>query len=152
MARRGARFPPGPAGWLLSVIVALLLAFVWASDAITLQGERTVYTVECRDGVWRDDVCTGRLVAGDRYRFRALKAHAEVLFWTSGSSEPAGKFTGCTVDDGRNWRCPPSAAASRTVTLRMRDGQAAPLAGDGTKPLHAVGKLRWWLTRLGQPA
>jgi hypothetical protein len=143
---------PGRAWLVLCVIVALALAFVWASDAITLQGERTVYTVECRDGLWRDDACTGRLVAGDRYRFRALKAHAEVLFWTSGSSEPAEKFTGCTIDDGRNWSCPPSAAATKTVTLRMLHGNPVPSPGDGTKPFHAVGKLRWWSTRYGRPS
>lgn len=139
---------------LLSVlaIVVIALASAWASDAITLQGERTIYTVECKDGQWQGAACTGRLVAGDRYRFRALKAHGEVVFWTSGSSAPTEKFTGCQIDDGRNWSCPPSAVAAKTVTLRMLHGRPVLHPADGTKPFHAVEKWRWWLAKYDLPA
>ena len=43
-----------------------------------MQGERTIYTVECQAGSWNGDRCSGQLVAGPRYRYRALPPHSEV--------------------------------------------------------------------------
>ena len=44
--------------------VALLLAgWMWLTDFITVQGERTIYTVACQGGEWRGDLCTGKLGA-----------------------------------------------------------------------------------------
>jgi hypothetical protein len=59
--------------WLFVIAtLAVLAAMAWASDTVTLQGERTIYTVECRQGGWQGQHCSGRLAAGDRFRFRAL--------------------------------------------------------------------------------
>jgi hypothetical protein len=136
--------------WLAAgCVVILLFAFIWASDAITLQGERTVYTAECSGGDWRGAHCTGRLTAGPRYRFRALKSHNEVLFWTVGVPGRSYKFEDCTITDGRNWTCRPNADAARTITLHMMHGQPSPAAGDPTLPYHAVSKAYWWLLSQG---
>ena len=63
--------------WGFVIVVLAGLGFAaWASDFITMQGERTIYTVECRDGAWAGDRCAGSLTAGPRYRFRALTHHS----------------------------------------------------------------------------
>jgi hypothetical protein len=125
----------------------------WASDVITMQGERTIYTVKCDGGSWTGVRCSGKLVAGDRYRFRALKAHGEVFFWILGSTEPSGRFTGCDVEDGRNWSCrakATSAEAARSVTLEMVHGQPVrDPAGGPTRPFHSVSKFTWVLIGRG---
>ena len=135
------------------IAAPLTLAFVmgWASDSVTLEGERTVYTVDCAQGEWHGATCTGRLVAGDRYRFRALRAHSEVVFWTSGSRLASSKLEGCKIIDGRNWTCPLAPQAAQTVTLQMVHG--CPMADKtGTaKRFHAVAKWRWWLLKWGAP-
>src|SRR2546427_8730224 len=65
--------------WLFfALVLAGLCGVAWATDFITPQGERTVYTAECERGVWQGAHCTGRLAAGARHRFRALKSHKEV--------------------------------------------------------------------------
>ena len=138
--------------WLTAISGLALAGFLgWASDAITLQGERTVYTLTCIDGQWQDSHCGGHVAAGDRYRFRALKAHAEVVFWTAGSSAPSGKFSGCKIQDGRNWTCPASAEARQTVTLQMQHGVPVRDPSGRTTDFHAVAKWRWYLAGLGLP-
>lgn len=129
--------------------LGLLGCAAWVSDWVTLQGERTVYTVGCADGAWHETRCAGQLVAGDRYRFRALPAHGEVLFWTVGSKQPSGKFTDCSIQDGRNWLCKANADASRTITLQLTQGR--PLHDETGKcgSFHAVSKWRWWLINCG---
>jgi hypothetical protein len=122
-----------------------MVAYAWAIDFVTFEGERTVYTVECSGGAWTSNRCSGRLLVGDRYRFRALPPHGEVLFWTAGSREPAGKFSNCKVDSGRNWSCPANADGSRTVTLQMEHGKPVVDAQQRTRSFHSVGKLRWML-------
>jgi hypothetical protein len=129
--------------------VAVVAVFMWASDKITLQGERTIYTVNCRDGVWRGLDCTGHLVTSDRYRFRALRPHREVVFWTVGLAQPSGKFTDCDVTDGRNWICKPNADAARTITLQMSGGVAVPDPSARTQAFHAIAKWRWFLLQWG---
>jgi hypothetical protein len=142
--RIGARMAYG----LLAAI--LLLAFIaWAVDFVTLEGERTVYTVDCAEGAWSGNRCTGSLVVGDRYRFRALRAHREVLFWTVGSAEPAGKLTGCDVTNGRNWICPPGGDGVRSITLRMERGRPSLDKSAPGRHIHPVPKLRWLLMRMG---
>jgi len=136
--------------WLFVLAVLAALGFAaWASDFVTMQGERTIYTVDCRDGAWQGNRCTGKLVAGPRYRYRALKPHSEVIFWTVGSSEPSGKFGDCVIKDGRNWLCKPSPDASRSITLQMAEG--FPIAGSAgtTRPFRAVSKFRWLLLKEG---
>ena len=44
------------------VVFVSLGAFIWASDRITLEGERTVYTVGCEQGVWIGLRCTGSVM------------------------------------------------------------------------------------------
>ncbi len=133
---------------------AVLIAFggiAVATDYVTVQGEWTVYTVDCEHGVWQGIGCTGELVAGQRYRFRALKAHSEVIFWTSGSQEPSGKFTNCVIADGRNWSCKPNADSARTITHKMVKGHPVPEPGGVTRIYHCISKWRWWLIRHGIP-
>lgn len=133
----------------LLVVTLLLMVIAWATDFVTLEGERTIYTVDCSEGTWIGNDCSGRLVVAERYRFRALKAHREVLFWTVGSADPAGKLTGCEVSNGRNWACPPGGDAARSITLRMERGR--PSLNDNVlgRRIHRVPKLRWLLLRSG---
>ena len=139
--------------WSIALLVfALLIGGLWSSDVITLQGERTIYTANCRDGSWQTTRCSGRLVAADRYRFRVLKAHKEVVFWTVGATGPSGKYTECDIQDGRNWRCKPNADAAQTITLEMARGLAVPDATGAAKPFHAIAKWRWWLLQWDIPS
>ena len=49
---------------LAAIVFAVLLALgLWASDRITMQGERTIFTVNCDNGSWQGDRCNGKLVA-----------------------------------------------------------------------------------------
>jgi hypothetical protein len=137
--------------WLIvSAVVGLLGIAVWANDFITLQGERTVYTAACEQGAWVANRCTGKLVAGDRYRFRALKAHNEVFFWIAGDrTQPAGRFTECEIRDGRNWKCKPNADAPRAITLELSHGRPVIDPAAATQAYHAVSKWRWELMQYG---
>jgi hypothetical protein len=127
----------------------ILAALTWASDWITVQNERTVYTADCQGGSWRGAHCTGTLVAGARYRFRALRPHGEVVFWTVASDEPSGKLAPCIITDGRNWTCTAGPDAARTITLQMTHGRPVIAVGSPNKPFHGVSKWRWWLLRGG---
>jgi hypothetical protein len=139
--------------WLTVIVaIAVLAAMAWSTDTVTLQGQRTVYTVDCRKGVWQGKRCSGQLVNAERFRFHALKAHREVLFWRVGVAEPSGRFTDCNIVDGRNWSCRPEPDASRTITLEMVHGQPLPDTGGRTRTFHAVAKWRWWMLRWGLPA
>ena len=130
-------------------ILLLMVYFIWTTDKITLQGERTVYTANCSKGAWEGKRCTGELDAGPRYRYRALKARGEVLFWVLGNNEPSSKLTGCTIVDGRNWTCPVSADASKSITLGLAGGDPLANAAWPTRPLHAVSKMTWIFLDLG---
>ena len=130
--------------------LAIVLPTIWASDKITLQGERTIYTVVCRDGVWQGLHCTGRLSAADRFRFKVLKAQREVVFWTVGTS-PLGRLTDCQIVDGWHWTCKASADALRTITLQMSNGKAVHDSTGGTRTFHAIAKWRWFFLRWGAP-
>ncbi|NML44337.1 hypothetical protein HHL11_11285 [Ramlibacter sp. G-1-2-2] len=131
------------------LVVVFLAAMMWLTDFITLQGERTIYTVTCEGGQWEGARCTGRLAAGPRFRFRALRVHEEVLFWTAGNREASGKFSNCQIHDGRNWTCPASATAAGTITLQMEHGRAIHDATGKALPFKAVEKWRWLLLRTG---
>jgi hypothetical protein len=160
----GRRYPPGPPQgsgdqgvgamriWLyLSIVIAMLAFLAWADDTVTLKGERTVYTADCRQGTWSGQHCSGQLVAAARYRFKALKARREVLFWTSGVAEPSARFTDCAIQDGRNWRCDPTPDLARTVTHEMVHGNPVADASGLAQPLHAVAKWKWYLLSWGFP-
>jgi hypothetical protein len=139
--------------WAFVIAVLAGLAFAaWASDFVTAQGERTVYTVDCAGGAWQGDRCSGRVVAATRYRFRALKPHGEVIFWSVGTKEPSGKFEDCAIQDGRNWVCKMCADAARSITLQMSQGVPVAAASPVTRPFHAVSKWRWLLLHQGVTA
>jgi hypothetical protein len=154
-ANAGKDQPPASTSLMRNVWIALACLFMiaalsaWAHDFISLTGERTVYTADCRQGTWVGNRCTGDIVAGERYKFRALRAHGEVIFWTACSAEPSGKFTGCNVESGRNWSCPPSADAARTITQSMAHGQPVPGPQHRTRAFRSVSKLRWLALRQG---
>lgn len=135
--------------WSLVCLLLAALGFAaWASDFVTMQGERTIYTVNCTNGVWDGDRCTGRVAVGTRYRYRALKPHNEVIFWTVGTAEPSGKFSECSIQDGRNWVCKVCSDAARSITLQMTQG--VPVGTDNvTRPFRAVSKWRWLLLQRG---
>jgi hypothetical protein len=136
--------------WSLVVLVLAALGFAaWASDFITVQGERTVYTVECVGGAWQGDRCAGHVAAGARYRYRAVKPHSEVIFWTVGTAEASGKFSDCKIQDGRNWACQVCPDATRSITLQMAQG--VPVSGPDavTRPFRQVSKWRWMLLKRG---
>jgi hypothetical protein len=136
--------------WIFVVVLLAGLGFAaWASDFITMQGERTVYTVDCANGTWQGDRCSGQVVAATRYRFRALKPHGEVIFWTVGTAEPSGKFNECTIQDGRNWVCKTCADAARSITLQMAQGVPVAAEPTVTRPFRAVPKWRWLLLQRG---
>lgn len=145
MTRAGVRI-----GVLVIAIVAALGFAGWASDFVTMQGERTVYTVDCVGGAWQGDHCAGRLTASTRYRYRALKRQHQVVFWTVGTSESSGRFSDCSIQDGRNWVCQRgSADATRSITLQMAQGTPVADAGANTRPFRAVSKWRWLLLNRG---
>ena len=129
--------------WIATSLLVLVVYFIWTTDKITFQGERTVYTVNCANGTWEANRCTGELTAGPRYRYRALKARGEVLFWVLGANEPSSKLTGCTIQDGRNWTCPVTADAKNSITLALVLGDAQRNAAWPTRHLYAVSKMTW---------
>ena len=136
--------------FVVGVCAALMVGVALISDEVTLQGERTVYIVECRQGSWEGLRCSGRLVATDRVRFRVLKAHREVLFWTAGSPGPSGKLTDCDIQDGRDWVCSANADGPSPIAHKMVLGRPVVDAGHAA-PIHAVTKMRWWLLRWAIP-
>jgi hypothetical protein len=131
--------------WLVSGVVVLLGFTAWLHDFVTPSGAgRTVYTAECAAGSWRGKTCTGHLIAGDRYRFRALKNHREVLYWTAGSTQPSGKMTDCTVLNARDWTCRQAPSQPPPMTMAMANGHA--VAAPGQAPTrHCVDKWKWLL-------
>jgi len=122
--------------WLAIPAVLFFAFFLWTTDRITLQGERTIYTVDCQNGTWDGNRCSGKLTAGSRLRYRALKARGEVLFWVLGSQEPSAKLTGCAIQDGRNWTCPASPEASKSLTLAFSGGEPVRDPVWPTRPFH----------------
>jgi hypothetical protein len=135
---------------LLLPVAAVVGLSIWAADFVTLQGERTVYTAGCENGAWAGDRCTGKLVAAERFRFRALKAHREVFFWNVGvASDPTGKFTQCAIADGRNWVCKPSSDGPKSITLEMLRGKPVLDVTGQTRPSHPVSKWKWTLLDAG---
>jgi hypothetical protein len=136
---------------IVAMVIAVFAALVWATDTVTLQGERTIYTARCEVGQWEGERCTGKLVAAERFRYRVLKPHSEVFFWVVGSPDPSGRFTDCDIQDGRNWRCKANADAPRSITLQMAKGYPAGDSGGITRSFHAVSKMSWTLLNVGIP-
>ena len=145
------RKPRRPATrWLVAVLLFALFALgVWASDRVTYQGERTVFTVACRDGTWDGLRCSGRMVAGDRYRFRASRSRQEVLYWIVGSSAPSGKFGDCRVENRGNWSCNVLTSSPPTIAHEMNDNRPANFVPGLDLPYPAVAKWKWALLDAG---
>jgi hypothetical protein len=137
--------------WLITLPILLAAALaIWAADIVNLQGERTVYTAGCDNGKWEGDLCTGKLVAAERFRFRALRVHREVFFWNVGvASDPSGKFTDCEISNGRNWVCKPEVSGPKSITLAMARGKTVPDTTGQTRPSHPVSKFTWTLLSYG---
>lgn len=132
------------------LVLAVAGLSVWAADIVNLQGERTIYTAGCVNGKWEGDQCTGKLVAAERFRFRALKAHNEVFFWNVGvASDPTGKFSQCVIDNGRNWSCKPNVDGPKAITLQLVKGKPVRDTTGNTRPCHPVSKWTWTLLDLG---
>jgi hypothetical protein len=138
--------------WFLGVFVLLIvIGLVWASDQITLQGERTIYTVTCERGTWSGDRCTGTLAAGERHAFRASRTRQEVIHWIRGSQEPIEKYTDCRVANRDNWACRARADQKLLFTSELINGRPTPTAADSTTAarLHAVTKVKWYALKIG---
>lgn len=131
------------------LVVAAMSLLVWGSDRITLQGERTIYTVKCEGGAWDGTRCTGRLVAGERYAFRASARRNEVLYWVRNSNAPSGKYTECAVKDRNNWSCKAQAGQQPSIAYELTDGRPTRSDGGGTLPFHDVPKWKWWMIDMG---
>lgn len=132
------------------VVVGALGVFIWSSDRITLEGERTIYTVNCEQGAWDGLRCSGRITAGDRYRFRSSRSRREVLYWIAGSATPSGKYSDCDVTDRDFWSCQARVGEQPSITHELSDGRPVSIAGIDL-PFHAVTKRKWWALRLGIP-
>ena len=138
---------------LLGLIVALVIfgLLVWGSDRVTLQGERTVYTVNCEGGTWEGLHCSGRLAVGDRYAFRASPRRGEVIYWTRGSRERSGTYSDCSVVDRDNWTCNVRADQKGAITYAMVNGRPLHVGAGLALPFHDVAKWKWWLIDVGLP-
>jgi hypothetical protein len=138
--------------YLISLLFLLAIACVaWMTDFVTLKGEWTIYTAACEHGDWLGPTCTGSLVASKRYRFRALKAHGEVFFWTAGERSASGRYVDCDIRDGRDWTCPPNSDAVRTITHEMDRGFPKPDPTVPTLGFHQIPKWKWEALRVGIP-
>ena len=136
-----------PLGGLLVLVVFGLL--IWLSDRITLQGERTIYLVKCEQGAWKVTRCSGSLVPGERYAFRASPRRHEVIYWIRGSDLPSGKYTDCTVIDRDNWSCNVGTDQQPTIAYEMVNGRPTRGAQGLALPFHDVPKWKWWLMKVG---
>ena len=141
-----------PKWFAIVLLLAGLGVVLWASDKITYEGERTVYTVRCEQGEWDGLLCRGKMMAGDRYRFRASVSKQEVLFWIVGTPDPSGKFTQCKVKDRGNWACAEDAGQPATVAREMVNGRPKRDGGARELPFHAVPKWVWWVLNAGTHA
>ena len=133
----------------LAAVLFVLAITIWASDRITLQGERTIYTVRCVDGVWQGARCTGRLVAGERYAFRVSVLRKEVLYWVRGSRDPSGKFSDCKITDRDNWACTLQPGQKAPIAIEMKKGKPMHSDEPGVVAFHKVPKWKWWLLDFG---
>ena len=132
----------------IGLVVIMVGVLVWAGDKISLQGERTIHTVQCLDGNWEGWRCTGVMVASDRYRFRASRSRQEVIFWIAGSKQPSGKYTDCVVKDRDNWRCNASSGQPAMIAHALVNGRPDN-NGTGPSSIRFVRKWKWWLLRSG---
>jgi hypothetical protein len=134
---------------LTLVVIAALAAFIWSTDRITFQGERTVYTVTCDGGAWVDNHCTNKLAAGARYTFRASRSRQEVLYWIVGSNTPSGRYGNCRVENRGNWSCTVESEQPRTIAVEMRNDKPIRISDGSPQALYTVPKWKWWAIKYG---
>lgn len=153
LPRRGAQSTNTPLrrGLLAVLAAAALLATAWVTDTIRAPGERAFYSVDCSPGTWEGARCYGRLVAGRQYRFKAIPASHEVLFWTVGSPANAGKYVDCSMKDADNWSCPPASQTAEFVTYQVVAGDPVSGSGHSARSFHRIQKWRWLLLDIGVP-
>lgn len=133
----------------VSLVVVLVVLVGWLHDFVTLGGAgRVVYTAECVGGSWQGTTCTGHLVAGARNRFKTLKNHGEVLYWTVGSPQPSGKLGDCVIADAKDWSCKQAPAQPPAVTMAMKNGRPVAVPGQALNH-HCVEKWKWLLLQRG---
>ncbi len=133
----------------LSLFLVVFGTLLWASDQVTLQGERTIYTVECQGGHWEGLRCTGRLVPGNRHRFRSSRSRHEVLYWIAGSKSPSGKLSDCQVKDRDNWSCNAEIGQPPTIAHELTQGRPTSHLAGLAVPFHAVAKMKWLALEAG---
>jgi hypothetical protein len=63
--------------------------------------------------------------------------------------EPSSKLTACTIKDGRNWTCPASADAPKSLTLALSQGEPVRNPAWPTRPFHSTSKVGWLLLDAG---
>ena len=155
-AERRVDRPPRPAlarfairaAWAV-VLLGTLATVIWAGDSVTWEGERTIYTVDCAEGAWEGTRCTGRLVAGPAYRFRASRVRQEVIYWVVGATERSGHHIDCDVKNRGNWSCNAAVGEKPTITYEMANDRATHGPAGLTIPFHATSKWKWWLLKGG---
>jgi hypothetical protein len=130
-------------------VVVVIATLIWGSDRITLQGERTIYTVDCAQGVWEGNRCTGALTAGPRYAFRASVRRHEVIYWIRDSTAPSGKYSDCTVKNRDNWSCNVEVGQPPAVAYEMHDGRPTRGSIGLSMTFHDVPKWKWWAISYG---
>jgi len=137
--------------WFLGVFVLIVIGLVWASDRITLQGERTIYAVACEHGTWSGNRCTGTLAPGERHAFRASRTRQEVIHRIRGSQAPIEKHTDCQVANRDNWTCRARTDQKSLLVGELINGRPTPTVADATTAaqLHAVTKWKWYALRIG---
>ncbi len=134
------------------VAFAALWFTIWATDFVTRDSEWTIYTARCDGGAWTGDVCGGTMKAGDRHRFRALKAHREVLYWTAGETGESGRYLKCQIRDGRNWICPGDRQGPPAIATKMVHGIPDETPSAEAAAVHRIPKWKWELLSHGLPA
>ena len=137
------------ASFFVMVVVVGLGVFIWASDRITLEGERTIYTVACEQGVWDRLRCSGHLTAGDRHRFRSSRSRREIVYWIAGSPTPSGKYSECDVTDRDRWVCQAHAGEQPSIAHELSDGRPVQRVAGIDLPFHAINKWKWWALHFG---
>ena len=137
---------------IASAASAALGFAIWLGDSITPNGQRTVFTAECEQGAWHGSQCDGKLTAGRRYVFQSIKKTGEVDFWVIGSLGSFGRYTNCSIRDGRDWFCKLNEDATRTIAHELVKGAPVHDASGSTLAFHQVQKWKWLLLKFGLPA
>lgn len=132
-------------------LVLLVVLVTWATDRVTLQGERVMYSVRCAGGQWQQLTCTGRLEPGERYAFRASPRRQEVIAWTIGSALPSRTYLGCDVQSRDRWTCPVQTSEGSAAMLRMSKGRTQCAPASRATPAHVISKWKWYVLRAGLP-